>query len=90
MCSKPGGGTSQYKEGFLRLDFAFGDLDRLRLRPSRLLDRCLLWRSRSLDLERRRLSLLSLSRSPLSRSRSLSENSFKKQNLCFSSLSSSF
>lgn len=68
MCSNPGGGTSQYNDGFLRLDLVFGDLERLRLRSSRLLERCLLRSRRSLSLDRRRLSR------PLSPSRSIKFN----------------
>lgn len=59
MCSKPGGGTSQYSEGLrLRERFPFlppplGERDRLRLRRSRERLRRLGVRDRSLDLWRR-------------------------------------
>lgn len=57
ICSKPGGGTSQYKEGLrLRERFPFlpprGERERLR-RRSRDRDRRLGVRDRSLDLWRR-------------------------------------
>jgi len=70
MCSKPGGGTSQYLYGFLRAvvedeDLALRSLERLRLERSLDLDRLLL-SERSRERERFRSLLLDRRLSPLS------------------------